>query len=197
MNVPRPIAHRCRRAGVADTRGAELPAARRLAPRPQAHKACATGGTQTPALPLHGRSKRGSLAPAPPPTTLCCCCTLWRRLRQWSPRPPRGKPRPPPQPARPRGSRCPQWRSLVRGQPCPARDFPQTCRLNSPCPGGTASEAPGWPIRLAAVPDRLDILEVEIPGKKDPGVLRHLGDEGMAHRRALRLGIDGGKVRVR
>src|SRR6185503_7620232 len=47
------------------------------------------------------------------------------------------------------------------------------------------------------VADRLHILQVEVPRKLDPPVLRHLGHECMAPRRARRLGIDGGQVGVR
>ena len=36
-----------------------------------------------------------------------------------------------------------------------------------------------------------------VPGKIDPGVLRHLGDEGVDHRPAHRLGVDGGEMRLR
>src|SRR5262245_32435357 len=50
--------------------------------------------------------------------------------------------------------------------------------------------------RTRAVADRLGIFQVEVPGKIDPRVLRHLGYEGMAHRRACRFGVDGGEMRV-
>src|SRR5262249_27878466 len=53
-------------------------------------------------------------------------------------------------------------------------------KLRAPpfCAGSAAGA-----IAAAVLPDRAGVLQVEIPGKENPGVLRHLGDEGMAHRR--------------
>ena len=45
--------------------------------------------------------------------------------------------------------------------------------------------------------DRLLIGEAEIPREIDPGVLRNLGHEGVDQRAALRLGVDGGEMRLR
>ena len=36
-----------------------------------------------------------------------------------------------------------------------------------------------------------------VPGKEDPGVLRHSGDEGINQRTPHRFGVDGGEMRVR
>ena len=40
-------------------------------------------------------------------------------------------------------------------------------------------------------------LELEVPGEVDPGVLAHLGDEGVDHRLSVRLDVDGREVGVR
>src|SRR4051812_42092539 len=48
-----------------------------------------------------------------------------------------------------------------------------------------------------AVADRRLERQRGIPRKKDPGVLRHLGDEGIDQRPAFGLGVDGGEMRVR
>jgi hypothetical protein len=41
-----------------------------------------------------------------------------------------------------------------------------------------------------------DVLQRHIPGKEDPGVLADPGDEGVDHRLALGLGVDGGEMRL-
>src|SRR6202140_3246432 len=48
-----------------------------------------------------------------------------------------------------------------------------------------------------AVAERRLERERGIPGKEDPGVLRHFGDEGIDQRPSLRLGVDGCEMRVR
>src|ERR1044071_2882098 len=48
----------------------------------------------------------------------------------------------------------------------------------------------------AALADRRQEREPRIPGKIDPGVLRHLGDKSVDHRAALRLRIDCGEMRA-
>ena len=47
-----------------------------------------------------------------------------------------------------------------------------------------------------ALADRRLEGEPGVPGKEDPGVLRHFGDEGVDQRPAHRLGIDGGEMRL-
>jgi hypothetical protein len=42
----------------------------------------------------------------------------------------------------------------------------------------------------------LDVLQRHVPGEEDPGVLADLGDEGVDHRLALGLGVDGGEMRL-
>src|SRR6185312_11029946 len=57
-----------------------------------------------------------------------------------------------------------------------------------------------YPILITLPPSRTDRrLERQcgIPGKVNPGVLRHFGDEGIDQRLALGLGVDGGEMRVR
>src|SRR5882672_4046677 len=49
---------------------------------------------------------------------------------------------------------------------------------------------------LAAVLDGRLEREAGVPGEEDPGVLRHLGDEGIDHRLAQRLGVDAGEMRL-
>src|SRR5207302_1187955 len=44
--------------------------------------------------------------------------------------------------------------------------------------------------------DRRDELRLDIPGKEDPGVLAHLGDEGVDQRAPGRLGVDRGEMRL-
>jgi transposase len=44
--------------------------------------------------------------------------------------------------------------------------------------------------------DRLDVLRLGVPREEDPGVLADLGDEGVDHLAAGRLGVDGGEVRL-
>ena len=44
--------------------------------------------------------------------------------------------------------------------------------------------------------DRLLVGEAHIPGKIDPCVLGNFGDEGVDQRAALRLGVDGGEMRL-
>ena len=46
------------------------------------------------------------------------------------------------------------------------------------------------------IPDRRLERQRSIPRKEDPGVLRHFGNERIDKRPALRLGVDGGKMRV-
>ncbi len=52
------------------------------------------------------------------------------------------------------------------------------------------------PLPRAALDRRLERI-AHVPGEIDPGVLRHLGDEGVDERPPLRLGVDGGEMRVR
>ena len=174
----------CRRTGVADTLagspiGHALPAAPRLAPprgRPQAHNACArhrqipqTGGARDPRPSPPGARAKGS--PCPGAGGLCCCCTFFfgEVCAKGRPGRPRGKPgvrlgspapgscwlplrrHPPGERGRPQGAHFSQGLNL------PAAPI-ATCRLRTPAAMGTASPAPGRPIRPAAVPDRLDIL---------------------------------------
>ena len=175
----------CRRTGVADTLagspiGHALPAAPRLAPprgRPQAHNACArhrqipqTGGARDPrpsaprgsgqGPPLPRRRRPGvaaahsflakfapRVAPAAPGASQA---SAWALLRPA----PAGSPcggTPPGERGRPQGAHFSQGLNL------PAAPI-ATCRLRTPAAMGTASPAPGRPIRPAAVPDRLDIL---------------------------------------
>src|ERR1700756_4098560 len=47
-----------------------------------------------------------------------------------------------------------------------------------------------------AVADRRLERQRGVPGKEDPGVLRHLGDVGVDQRAALGLGIDSCEMRV-
>src|SRR5215470_19431215 len=65
----------------------------------------------------------------------------------------------------------------------------------------TTSHISFHPLPSAALyplgPNRRTEREPGVPGKEDPGVLRHLGDERVDHRAAHRLGIDGREVRLR
>src|SRR5712691_20829 len=64
--------------------------------------------------------------------------------------------------------------------------------------GFDASHRPGMTaLSRRAVADRRLERERGIPGKEDPGVLRHFGDEGVDQRTPHRLGVHRCEMRIR
>src|SRR6185312_2627723 len=71
---------------------------------------------------------------------------------------------------------------------CKTTNAGRRSRFNAEIAAGSAGVIVG---------NRLLVGEAHVPGEVDPGVLADLGDEGVDHRPALRLGVDGREMRLR
>src|SRR5262249_36051281 len=98
--------------------------------------------------------------------------------------------------------RCCTWDSISPPL-IPAKAGIQTLPLWLPAYAGTSGHRSRaiispWPAVLQpGLADRRLERQSGVPREEDPGVLRDLGDEGVDHRPAHRLGIDGGEMRLR